>query len=121
MTETQTLTFDTKTLKNLIMKYYKEYFQDESIKIEYDVIEEDEFSYGSLRIKIIKKLNIGEYSGESSYYLSSEDVIKVINEELEKYDKKIEHFNYNINGKTWDGASLIIRDKYIKKKELRKE
>ena len=119
MTETQTLTFDTKTIKELISEYYKDYFEDDSIKIEYDVIEEDEYSYASLRIK--KKINIGKYVGESYYYLSNEDVINVINKELAKYNKKIEHFNYNINGKTWNGANVILKDKYVKKKELRKE
>jgi len=121
MTETQTLTFDTKTIKDLMFNYYKDYFQDDSIKILYDVIEEDEYSYASLRTKIIKKLIIGKYIGESYYYLSNEDVIKVINKELANYNKKIEHFNYNIVGKTWNGASIFLKDVYVKKKELRKE
>ena len=61
MTETQTLTFDTKTIKDLIMKYYKEYFQDESIKIEYVVIEEDDYSCGRVVVKIRRKIKSGEY------------------------------------------------------------
>lgn len=121
MIETQTLRFDTKTLKDLIMKYYKEYFQDESIKIEYDVIEEDDYSYGRVVIKIIRNIKIGEYNIESKNTLSDEDIIKLLNEELSKYNKKIKHFNFIINGSSWNGASTLLENINVKKKELRKE
>jgi len=121
MTETQTLRFDTKTLKDLIMKYYKDYFHDDSIKIEYDVIEEDDYSYGRVVVKIIRNIKMGEYNVESKNTLFNEDIIKVINFELLNYNKKVQCFNYVINGTAWDGVSVILEDKYVKKKELRKE
>jgi len=121
MTETQTLRFDTKTLKDLIMKYYKDYFQDDSIKIEYDIIEEDDYSYGRVIVKIIRNIKIGEYNIESKNTLSDEDIINLINEELSKYNKKIIHFNFIVNGSNWNGASTLLENIDVMKKELRKE
>ena len=121
MTETQTLRFDTITIKDLIMKYYKEYFQDQSIKIEYDVIEEDDYSYGRVVIKIIRNIKIGEYTVESKNVLSNEDISKVINEELSKYNYKINYFNFIVNGNTWDGISILLEKINVNKKVLRKE
>lgn len=121
MTETQTLRFETKIIKDLIYNYYKEYFQDDSIKINYNVIEEDDYSNGRIIVNIIRNIKIGEYNVESKNTLSDEDVFEVINNELAKYNKKIKHCNFIINGTTWNGASILLTDEYVKKKELRKE
>ena len=120
VTETETLKFETKTIKELISKYYKNYFQDENIKIKYDVIEEDDFSYGRVVITIIRNIKIGEYSGESKNILSNEDIEKVINEELSKYNYKVKHLNYIVSGTTWNGVSTLLEKINVNKKKLRK-
>ena len=120
VTETETLKFETKTIKELISKYYKNYFQDENIKIKYDVIEEDDYSYGRVVITIIRNIKIGEYSGESKNILLNEDIEKVINEELSKYNYKIKHLNFIVNGTTWNGVSTLIEKINVNKKTLRK-
>ena len=78
MTETQTLRFETKIIKDLLYNYYKEYFQDDSIKIYYNVIEEDDYSNGRVIVNIIRNIKIGKYNVESKNTLSDEDIFEVI-------------------------------------------
>lgn len=121
MTETETLKFETKTIKELISKYYKEYFKDENLKIKYDIVEEDDYNPGRVIITIIRNIKIGEYIVESKNVLSYEDVLEIINKELYKYNYKAKHINYLISSNTWNGVSTLLEKVNVNKKVLRKE
>ena len=121
MTETETLRFETDTIKKIIIRHYKEYFKDENLQIKYDVVEEDDYNPGRVIITIIRNIKIGEYIVESKNVLSYEDVLEVINTELSKYNYKAKNINYLISSNTWNGVSTLLEKINIKKKVLRKE
>ena len=120
MIETESLKFENNIIKEFISKYYKNYFNDENIKIKYDVIEEDDYSYGRVVITIIRDIKIGEYIGKSESVLSNEDIVNIINGELSKYNYKVKNINFIVNGSSWNGVNILLEKINIKKKELRK-
>lgn len=123
MNETKSIKFSEKQIKQLLLDYYKKYFKDENININYVVREEDEQSYGTVIITITRKIKMGKYEVLSKSVLSDEDVIKVINEELKEYGYKSMYKNdfYEIDGKNWNGINIYLEKIDIHKKVLRNE
>lgn len=64
---------------------------------------------------------MGDYNLELKNTFSNEDIIKIINYELLKYNEKVQDFIFDVNGTDWDGVSVLLENINVKKKELRKE
>ena len=123
MNETKSIKFSEKQVKQLLLDYYKKYFKDENININYFVREEDEQSYGTVIITITRNLKMGKYEVMSKNVLSNEDIIQVINEELKEYGYKSMYKNdfYEIDGKNWNGINIILEKIDVHKKVFRNE
>lgn len=116
MTETTSININVKYLDSLLLKYYKEYFQDENIKLSREVYSDD-FNGDSVTTIIARKVKIGNYSGEKRYSLTHDEIKAVLNQDLEEQGYSIEYFGYTV----FDSKLINIEARLIEKQKVKQK
>ena len=93
MTESTSIDISVKYLDALLLKYYKDYFKDENIKLSRKVYS-DTYHDDVITTVITRKVKIGNHNGEKKYVLTNDEIKNVLNEDLEKEGYSINHFRY---------------------------
>lgn len=112
MNETITLKITMKELVTLLLNHYKKIFDDENIKVIYNVTPYGESE--TIKTFIIKQTKVGDFRGESKYQLSDNEIKEVINIELEKSGYQAKRLNYYV-------VSETIEFDVVKKKQKQKK
>lgn len=115
MTEATSINIKISYLDSILLKYYKEYFNDENIKLT-RVVYSDDYGDDSVTTIITRKVKIGNYSGEKRYSLSYDEIKAVIDKDLEQDGYCVDYFGYTV----FD-SKLISIEAHLKEKTKAKQ
>lgn len=116
MTESTTININVKYLDSLLLKYYKEHFQDENIKLSREVYL-DEFNDDSVTTIITRKVKIGNYIAEKRYSLTHDEIKAVLNQDLEQHGYSVEYFGYTV----FDSKLINIEAKLTERQKVKQK
>ena len=97
-----------KQIKRYLENHYKNYFNDENIKLSRNVYS-DTYHDDVVTTIITRKVKIGNYSGEKKYVLTHDEIKNVLNEDLEKEGYFINYFRYVVYVHNLDKNGLCLR------------
>ena len=116
MTEATSINIGIRYLDSILLKYYKEYFNDENIKLS-RVVYSDDYGDDSVTTIITRKVNIGNYSGEKRYLLTYDEIKTVINKDLEKYGYSVDYFAYTVFDSKLTNIEAHLKEKQKEKQK----
>lgn len=110
MTESTSIDISVKYLDSLLLKHYKNYFNDENIKLSRNVYS-DTYHDDVVTTIITRKVKIGNYSGEKKYILTHDEIKNVLNEDLEKEGYFINYFRYVVYNSKLANIEADLKEK----------
>ena len=107
MIETTQINITKEQFDFLLLSYYKKYFNDEKIFIR-ETILSDSYDDDEVVFTVKREEKIGNYKAIKEYKLNHEEIKAAINEDLKKYEYKVDYFNYRIINKKILGIDAFI-------------